>query len=182
MKVGDLKSMEAQTALVFDAQALGASFEEVAVDVIHGEATDFISRWFKSSKQDADLTIWVDGEKRFVKQQLAFYGQVVEWNPIQGTRTGLIVEEESIEVSEIIRFDKQVQKSAIRQAIAVLEHIRLLDQNEKDSLIFNLRESPRLSKNARERAIKTWALKLDEIVSDQRPTFWNRLRNWVLGG
>ncbi len=168
--------------MIFDAQSLGSSFEEVAVDVIRGDATDFVSRWFKSKKQDADLTIWVDGDNRFVKQQLAFYGQIVEWNPIQGTRTGLIVEEESIEVSESIQFDKEVQKVAILQAISVLEHIRQLDQRERESLIFNLRESPKLSKNARARAIKHWALKMDEIVSDKRPTFWNRLRNWVFGG
>jgi hypothetical protein len=171
-----------QKAFVFDAQALGASFEEVAVDVVSGGPTDFISRWFKSSKQDADLTIWVDGESRFVKQQISFYGQVVEWNPIQGTRTGLIVEEETVEISEVIRFDSQIQKVAVRQAIEVLAHVRSLPQSDRDSLIFNLRESPKLSKNARARAIKLWAPKLDEIVSDQRPTFWKRLRNWVLGG
>ncbi len=179
--MSNLRTGTDQHAMLFDAESLGSSFEEVAVDIIRGDKTDFVSRWFKSRRQDADLTIWIDGEKRFVKQQLAFYGQVVEWNPIQGTRTGLIVEEETVEISEMIRFDKEVQPQAIRQAIAILEHLRHLDQNERDSLIYNLRESPRLSKNARERAMKVWAFKLDEIVSDQRPSFWNRLRNWVFG-
>ncbi|MEK7357481.1 MAG: hypothetical protein AAB250_13600, partial [Bdellovibrionota bacterium] len=80
---------------VFDAAALGSSFQEVAVDVLRAEKTEFMSRWFRASRGEADLTIWIDSEKRIVKHQLSFFGQVVEWNPIHGTRTGLIVEEES---------------------------------------------------------------------------------------
>ena len=183
------------SARYFDAEALGASFEQLAVDVVRGEATDFMSRWFRSTKAEADLVIWTDSEKRIIKHQLCFYGQVVEWNPINGTRTGLIVEEErpagsdsspsgekaDDEVSETIRFDEFAQDPVVHQAILLLAKVPDLNEADKHALIFNLRESPRLHKKARERALKTWAPKIDEINSTQRPTFWKRLKYWVFG-
>jgi hypothetical protein len=189
------------TPLVFDALALGSSLRRLAVDVVRGEDTDFMSRWFRSVMGDADLVIWTDSEKRIIKYQLCFYGQVVDWNPIKGTRTGLIVEEEldqSVEaggnlvgninqetdeanVAETIRFDRTVQNSVVQQAIQVLACVPDLDEPDRENLIFNLRESPRLHKKARERALKAWAPKADELTSTRRPTFWRRLRSWVLG-
>ncbi|MES2964556.1 MAG: hypothetical protein V4760_11750 [Bdellovibrionota bacterium] len=170
---------------VFDAVALGSSFEEVAVDVLRAEKTEFLSRWFRATRGEADLTIWIDGEKRIVKHQLSFFGQVVEWNPIHGTRTGLIVEEESAssddQAAEIIRFDKKAQSFAVTQAIGVLSHVRQLGEEERSVLVYNLRESPKLHARARERAMQAWAPRGEEIVSDLRPGFWNRLRKWISG-
>lgn len=170
---------------VFNAEALGSSFEEVAVDVLRAEKTEFLSRWFRATRGEADLTIWIDSEKRIVKHQLSFFGQVVEWNPIHGTRTGFIVEEEtggdSGDASEIIRFDKRVQDFAVDQAIGVLNHVRQLDAAEKSLLVYNLRESPKLHARARARALEAWAPRGEEIVSDRRPGFWNRLRKWISG-
>jgi len=188
----------------FDAAALGASFQQLAVDVVRGESTDFMSRWFRTPKSDADLVIWTDSEKRIIKHQLCFFGQVVEWNPINGTRTGLVIEEElavaeekpepaksskqkaepaaeSGDIAEIIRFDKVAQAPVVEQALKLLAHIPDLVPEDRAALSYNLRESPKLHKKARERALKTWAPKVDEIVSTQRPTFWRRLRSWVLG-
>lgn len=183
----------------FDAATLGASFQQLAVDVVRGENTDFMSRWFRTPKSDADLVIWTDSQKRIIKHQLCFYGQVVEWNPINGTRTGLVIEEELVvaeaearapkaqrvdenaDVSETIRFDKVAQGSVVEQALKLLAHVPDLASEDRAALIYNLRESPKLHKKARERALKTWAPKVDEIVSTQRPTFWRRLKSWVLG-
>ncbi len=189
----ELKSTEKILPQVFDALTLGASLQRLAVDVVRGESTDFMSRWFRSAIGDADLVIWTDGENRIVKYQLCFYGQVIDWNPINGTRTGLVVEEEvevprapragdpNFEVAETIRFDRTAQTAVVSQAIQVLRYVPDLDQADRASLIFNLRESPKLHKNARERALKTWAPKIDEITSTRRPTFWRRLTGWVFG-
>lgn len=178
------------TAKLFDAEILGRSLRQLAVDVIPGESTEFLSRWFHSNREDADLFVWLDGEGRIIKHQLCFFGQVVEWNAIGGTRTGVIVEEERVatteddshHVAEVIRFDVRMQSSAIEQAIRVLGFVSDLSDQERSILIYNFRESPRLHKNARERAIKAWAPKVEEIISPVRPTFWKRLRKWVLGG
>ena len=178
-------------AQIFDAEALGASFQHLAIDVVRGERTDFTSRWFRARNGDADLVIWTDGEKRIIKHQLCFFGQVVEWTPIHGTRTGFVIEEELIggaassdspEVAEHIRFDQQIQGCVVVQAVSLLSHVPQLSDSDRSAMIFNLRQSPRLHKKARDRALQVWAPKIDEIDSSRRPTFWKRLRNWVLGG
>jgi hypothetical protein len=184
--VGKQADKGADAPSVFDASALGSSFEEVAVDVLRAEKTEFLSRWFRAKRGEADLTIWVDSDKRIVKHQLSFFGQIVEWNPIHGTRTGFIVEEEAGpgadgEAAEVIRFDRRAQAFAVSQAIGVLSHVRQLDENERSVLIYNLRESPKLHARARERAMKAWAPRGEEIISDARPGFWNRLRRWISG-
>ena len=172
---------------VFDAEAIGHSLRELGADVIRGETTDFLSRWWHSSTSDADLVIWTDSENRVIKYQLCFFGQVVEWNPIHGTRTGFIYEEETVtdaqesEVSETVKFDEYLQENVVAQAIAVFSQVAGITEDERYKLIFNLRESPKMHKSTRERALKVWAHKIDEIVTDKRPNFWQRLRGWVLG-
>jgi hypothetical protein len=180
--------------LRFDAKELGTSFVEVAVDIVRGENIDFINRWFRAKGADADLMIWIDSEKRMIKHQISFYGQVVEWNAIHGTRTGLIVEEELSQVgsnpstlesqpnvAETIRFDEKTQTHAVLQAVNLINHIPGFSDSERAALSFNFRESPKLHKNARERALKAWAPEGHEIVSHHRPSFWRRLRRWVVG-
>jgi hypothetical protein len=188
-----MENDESSVPIVFDALALGSSLQRLGVDVVRGEETDFMSRWFRSALGDADLVIWTDGEMRIIKYQLCFYGQVVDWNPIRGTRTGLIVEEEltkqeecprdesSRQCAETICFDRTAQNSVIQQAIQVLAYVPDLDEVDRANLIYNLRESPRMHKNARERALKAWAPKVDELNSTRRPTFWHRLSKWVFG-
>lgn len=179
MTTGSSLTTTKESAVLFDLPSVGGSFQEVAVDVVRGESTEFMSRWFKASRGDADLSIWVDGEKRIVKHQLSLYGQVVEWTPIQGTRTGMIVEHET--EAETILFDKKIEKASVDQAIALLSHISVLNEHERSTLTFNFRESPKLHKKARERAIKAWAPQAEEFMSDRRPTFWNKIGRWVFG-
>jgi hypothetical protein len=170
---------------LFDPESLGQSFEEFAIDIVQGESTEFISRWFRADSGEADLVIWIDSAKRIVKQQICIYGQVVEWNPINGTRTGVIVELENEmqadEVSETIQFDTRVQNAAVENAIRVLQVIPDLTEADRRSLIFHMRESPKLHKKARERALKTWAPRAEEIISDQRSSVWTHVRKWFLG-
>lgn len=178
-----------EPARLLDVEALGASFQHLAIDVVRGESTDFTSHWFRSRSGEADLVIWMDGEKRIIKHQLCFFGQVVEWSPIYGTRTGFVIEEElglgasadSSDVAEHIHFDRHVQRGVVQQAIRLLSSVPELNESDRKAMIFNLRESPKLHKKARDRALKIWAPKVDEINSKTRPTFWKRLKNWVLG-
>lgn len=182
-------ALDEQSSLqVFDAETVGLSLREVGADVLIGETTDFLSRWFHSSYSDADLVIWTDGQQRIIKFQLCFFGQVVEWNPIHGTRTGYIFEEEvsgqeipGLEVAESVRYDRDLQDNVVAQASDILSFVPELKDEDRYKLIFNLRESPRLHKRARERALQAWAPKIDEIVSNQPASVWKRLKSWVLG-
>ncbi len=173
-----------ESAQTFDASYLARSFQEIAIDVVQGEKTEFLSRWYRAAKGDADLTIWWDGDKRVVKQQLCLYGQVVEWNPIHGTRTGLIVEHESVgeDLSEIIRFDRKAERASVDQAIRFVGHLGVLNEPDRALLAYNFRASPRLHKNARERAMREWApLSSGEMFSSKRPSFWKNLTHWLFG-
>lgn len=174
-----------EAAKVYDVAQVAQSFREVAVDVIRGESTEFLSRWYQAAQGDADLTIWWDGEKRVVKQQLCLYGQVVEWNPIHGTRTGLVVEQETgpteEETSEIVHYDAKLQRGSINQAIALLRVVTAIPEADRALLVYNFRESPKLHKNARERALKAWAQPGEDLFSSARPGFWKRLGHWMFG-
>jgi hypothetical protein len=181
--------------ILFDAEVLGRSFQELGVDVVEGVSTVFTSRWFHS-RHDSDFFIWVDGEQRIVKYQLCIFGQVIEWNPIDGTRTGVLIIDETLnakqlntpaahhpssekqEPPEVIRFDKKAQIDAVNQAIQVLSFVPDLSQEDRNRLISCLRDSPKLHAKARERALKIWDTKGTEILSDQRPKFWLRFKKW----
>lgn len=186
--------MTLKDAKFFDVAHLAQSFREVAVDVIPGETTEFLSRWYQSAKGDADLTIWWDSEKRVVKQQLCLYGQVVEWNPIHGTRTGLVVEHEILAASElkgsvdddnaaeIIHYDTRIQHGSIEQAVALLRAVEAIPMPDRALLCYNFRESPRLHKNARERALKAWAPKGEDVGAGfWGPGFWTSVRRRIFG-
>jgi phage terminase large subunit GpA-like protein len=124
----------------FNAEELGKSLKEVATDVIATTGDQkVISRWFHSSK-DADLFIWLDHRQNVIKQQLTFFGQVVEWNVIEGVKTGMIVEEEAtakIKASEIVQFDLSPQKAPIEQARALLGCMTALKEDERTLLVTN---------------------------------------------
>jgi hypothetical protein len=128
----------------FDPKMLGETLKEVATDFIAGGQGDFISRWFHSSK-DADFFVWYDSRKNIIKQQLTFYGQVVEWNVIEGLRTGVIVESESeshMNPSETIFFDQGVQSETVEQGMQLVRHISGLNDIEREQIVrcFRMRE------------------------------------------
>ena len=124
----------------FDAAVLGESLKEVAIDLIKTDEVEIVHRWFHSAK-DADFFIWLDQHNNVIKQQLTFYGQVVEWNIVEGVKTGLIVEDENrqaMKSSDIIRFDTSAQRAPIEQALNLLKHITALNDMERHQLSKNL--------------------------------------------
>jgi hypothetical protein len=125
----------------FNPQELGKSLKEVATDFVANTHKNIISRWFHSAK-DADLFIWLDSNQNIIKQQLSFYGQVVEWNVVEGVKTGLIVETEvqtKMNSSEVVRFDTKPQKGPVEQALALLDHITALKDGERQALVVNFK-------------------------------------------
>lgn len=126
----------------FDPADLGRSLREVATDVIATTHHDVISRWFHSTK-DADLFLWFERESGdLIKQQLSFYGQVVEWNCVEGLRTGLLIETETgrVKRSEIVRFDQKAQMRPVHQAVQLLAHVEALPEKERDAIIARFHE------------------------------------------
>lgn len=131
-------------ASFFFGRAIGESLREVSVDLVSTESTEVVSRWFHS-EEGTDLYTWIDNQKNIIKQQLNFYGNVVEWNCLEGLKTGVIVEtdsgldKEKPVLMESIKFDSRPMTPAITQAVEILSH---LDETEifKSQLIGNFKD------------------------------------------
>jgi hypothetical protein len=120
----------------FNPEDLGQSLKEVAMEMIKTSRRDVVNRWFHSNK-DADLFIWSDLKGNILKQQLTYYGQIIEWNIIEGVKTGhtVFVEGRSQEQgSEFISFDEKPQKTSIEQAVKLLSFITALQEVERQTL------------------------------------------------
>lgn len=125
----------------FNPERIGESLKEVSSDIMQVESRSVVGRWFHSSG-DVDLFLWTDEAKTIVKQQISFYGQVVEWNAIEGTKTGVVIEEENpdeptVKASEIIRFDEQPQTQPVGLAVDVIQHVKALTKTEQEQIIRN---------------------------------------------
>ena len=143
-------------------EKLGLSLKEVASDYIQSEVADVVSRWLHSSL-DVDLFFWVDERSQIIKQQLTFCGQVIEWDYIDGLKTGFIVDEDSKDRSsmkasgsELIHFDSQVQWVTVNQGLKVIDSTPALSDKEKQSLISNFTKKDKSSMSALVRAVKNW--------------------------
>ncbi|MBX9769202.1 MAG: hypothetical protein K2X47_18140, partial [Bdellovibrionales bacterium] len=113
-------------------QWVGKSLREVGRDFLSADSQTVTSRWFHGA-QESDLFIWVDGSSRLIKGQLTFCGAVVEWNVMEGLRTGLIVEEEhqNLNPSEVIQFDRNPDGRHVLFAALVVESVPGLEDEIK---------------------------------------------------
>ncbi len=134
----------------FDPKKVGEDLSEVALELISVEDQEIQSRWFHG-QSDTDLFIWSDLNGRVIKQQISFYGQVVEWNFVDGVRTGYIVEDEvesqAINASETVHFDKEPQATTVEMAVQIIEHV-YMDEVLKQSLLANFQETAKTTKKS----------------------------------
>jgi hypothetical protein len=171
---------ENETPIVFDAEQIGKSLREIAVDVIETEGSTILSRWFHS-KHDVELFLWTDAENNVIKHQVTFYGQVVEWNVFEGVRTGVIVEQENSigdgVVSETIQFDNVPEDAAIIRATLLLANVPELPEADRKRICDNLRFRVRGEPNSKDEFIRRYGevYGLDQGV---RASFWKRLKRW----
>ena len=123
------------STVFFNSKTIGKTLLEVAVDLIHTNHEDIVSRWYHSAHA-TDLFTWVDKGQNLIKQQLCFNGQVVEWNCLEGLRTGVIIEadleestgtrdDEKIQKSESIKFDTVPHSRTVGMALEIINHIPL---------------------------------------------------------
>ena len=163
--------------IYFDPQEIGRSLQEVSVEVVQTESQNVLSRWFHSTK-DVDLYIWTDERNNIIKQQLSFLGQVVEWNILEGVKTGVVCEEEGelegsgVKGSELIRFDETPQPTSIKMAEDLIRYVENLNEQDRSSILKNFSESPRMDKIDPEEFVR----KYGRIQSGLRkPSLWAKL-------
>lgn len=161
----------------FNAEDLGKSLKEVATDVIATQGDQkVISRWFHSAK-DADLFIWLDSRQNIIKQQLTFFGQVVEWNVIEGVKTGMVVEDETpskVKASEIVHFDLTPQKAPLEQAKALLNFITALNDDERRLLVTNFTGLSRATPVDPQEFVERFGAFLERRPQERKNGLWRR--------
>jgi hypothetical protein len=130
--------------IYFDPQKLGGALKEVGIDYTKVESREIETRWFRDDSGDTDVFIWLNKEKSIIKQQTSIMGQLVEWNIIEGLKTGMIMEDEILKSdqkdqlpqSELIYFDKIVQQQAVLMANNVIQYMTI-DVELKSRLLKN---------------------------------------------
>lgn len=145
-------------ASFFDPRELGESLSEVLVDIIKSEDRNITSRWFHSTK-DVDFFIWRDEQKNIIKQQICFLGSIVEWNIVEGVRTGCVLDDSRIEeensgamgddrkmkTSSFIQYDNSPNQHCVDQGVSVISHIKGLLDSDKQALMQNFSKAPRIA-------------------------------------
>lgn len=184
----------------FSSRTIGRTLKEVAIDLIQTEHDDVISRWFHS-QSETDLYTWVDKRKNILKQQLSFYGQIVEWNCVEGLKTGVIIESD-LEVamgentapvsrqqtgkgaqaeakpSETIQFDQKPQPRTIALAIDILRNMEDADPHFKLQLVTNFEAPQNMHSMPSEAFIEKFGLNLKNYQTADHG-FWASMKTRI---
>jgi len=177
----------------FNGKSIGKSLREIAVDLIKTESDDVVSRWFHSGT-NTELFTWVDQAQNIIKQQLSFHGQVVEWNCLEGLKTGFIIEldlgipaaknarsssgiqqqDANSPQSETIQFDSRPMPKAIDLALEILDHIDV-EENFRKQLIGNFKDPQHIQSMTPQAFLERFGV---ATRNDQRQDhgFWENVR------
>jgi hypothetical protein len=171
----------------FNSKTIGRSLKEVAVDLIHTTSEEVISRWYHSN-MSVDLFTWVDRAENVIKQQLSFHGQVVEWNCLEGIKTGVVIEsdvgidenfqkkegDENLS-SETIKFDDQPQNQSVVIALDILSYT-VVEEVILNQLISNFKEPKDIKNMEPEEFVKRFGISLKNY-QNQDHGFWDTIKN-----
>jgi hypothetical protein len=136
---------------LYSPERIGISMEVVGTDFVKLQEKEIQTQWFRSHETETDIIIWYDPDGKIIKQQINHMGVVVEWNVLEGVRTGILfdveihpatkktqTEEEATEaVSESVQYDKTPQKQSLFTATEIIKHSKCIGQGLKLSLFKN---------------------------------------------
>lgn len=139
--------------IYFDPVKVGASLKEVGIDYQEIESREIETRWFRDSQSETDVFVWMNKDKKMIKQQVSVMGLLTEWNLLDGVRTGVIMESEMSAhelmqngltpgdtASEVIHFDKKVQQRTLGMAISILKSMTCLEAELMDKMLKNFNQ------------------------------------------
>jgi len=185
------QNKEAQGLNYFSSRTIGRTLREVAVDLIQMDTEDVVSRWFHSQPAETDLYTWVDRRQNILKQQLSFYGQIVEWNCVEGIKTGVVIEseleatgapkkEEALQVnpSETIQFDSKPQPKTVELAVEILNHMEEADTIFKQQLVENFKHPQNIQSLGEEAFIQRFGLNLKNYQTNDHG-FWDAMKKRI---
>jgi hypothetical protein len=122
-----------------DPEKLGAQLLEVDINFAGNGMSKVTSKWYHGNV-DADVFVWVDHRENIIKQQINISGDVVEWNILDGLRSGVVIEQEikAAQLSEAVLFDQTLNDFSVKMAIRLINRVPNIDSPTKEIIIANL--------------------------------------------
>lgn len=126
-------------------KTLAQKMNFVSFDTLHIEEQSVKSHWYRHD-EGLDLYFFQKDDGRMIKVHLSFFGQVIEWNPFDGTRTGLMIEQEQgSEITETVQFDARTNSASVDQSLVILENASCLSEPLRRDLCKLLKPSQKTS-------------------------------------
>jgi len=136
------------TPIFLDPVKVGSSLKEVGVDYQEIESRQVETRWFRDQISETDVFVWMNKDRKMIKQQVSVMGLLTEWNVLDGVRTGVILESElnaqdlmqsgltpDDTASETIHFDKNPQQRTLDISISILKNMTCVESELKELML-----------------------------------------------
>ena len=144
----------------------GLTLTEKAVDVHVIDGEELLARWYHSP-HEADLLIWFESDGKPSRFQLNSMGQIIDWSPSEGLRSGLIIEIEMRgEIAETIQFDETLNRGTVDVARLVLSNGTEFTKHVREHMLTCLED------------IRAGA---QSKLQQSRSRFWGRFQRWTTG-
>ena len=90
------------------------------------------SIWLRSD-YEAGFFLWLDQEERIIKIQVHILGSILEWNLLEGVRTGIFYLESGCE--ERIIFDDEISQVTLEQGLEFVKEMSVLNPVLKEEAL-----------------------------------------------
>lgn len=125
----------------------------VSFDTLQVEDQSVQSHWFRH-EDGLDIYYFQKSDGRFIKLHISILGLVIEWNPMDGTRTGLMVEQEhGGEVFETVHYDVRANNESVAQSLVILENASCISEPLRQELAVLLKHSDKITAKSSQKGL-----------------------------
>lgn len=125
--------MSAAPVYLESIKSMAQKLQFLSYDSIQMDGMEIKSLWYQY--KDLDFYYFETQDQRLVKLHVAAFGEVVEWNPFDGIRTGLIVQKEQAQgLFEVMHFDARPNRASIERVQSIIDNAGCLELSQKQKL------------------------------------------------
>lgn len=126
--------MSARAYSMENIKKMAGDIQFVSFDTIKIRDQELKSHWYKS--ENIDLYYFQNPSGALAKFHISLFGQILEWAPMAGLRTGFLIEEElQSAVSELIQYDQRANPTTVAQAKLVLNNASSVESGVRDEIL-----------------------------------------------
>ncbi|MGE3974795.1 MAG: hypothetical protein AB7F59_09750 [Bdellovibrionales bacterium] len=175
-----LTAVEKMEPVFFSPQKVAESFCEVDMNFKGAGTEKVVTRWLHAA-EGSDLYIWTDSRGEIVKQQVVLQGLTIEWNILDGLRTGIVLEEELTDAqdkpSERVIWDKTASQATVHLAMTLLPFVKVLEDSVRLKLIHNFQSPSSISRMPAEEVVRRFGIPTHE--ASHWTSFWAKLQKFL---